>query len=653
MATFSTPTSSLITNGVSPHGFSSRYFIPTQMSPEQTAKSSFCNKDNLAQCIAYISEEMTSLGYPSIYSDSAENNNHSEVLIQLTNCCYELMQRHQRNLKNQEEQETRHMKVNSDYSHIQTRHTQTKEKLDQVEKDNVSLAEQCRQLTNQISSLQNKLKSAKEENKKLESLMKGRDTQFRHDLKKKERELSKLKERVHQLMTDKNHERRIGMDILNSIQRTDGKRGTWKTGKSGLKQEEEMYRLIVTNYEERQKELMMENQELRESLSSMQKELVDLLNRQSPEKQDTLVSESCDFSETTSLCSSVDELSTGHFQMPFEMVREGIESSLRQKCQKLKEHIEQIEKENRENKENVAVDSRGEEEDGSAILLQYGGSETKAALEKEIQKLKGKLKSYRDVIEQQENAMQFNETQNGSLSEFIKDSQFLEEKELLAEEKRRLQQQKVKFDRERKNFSDAAVRLGQERKRFEEERSSFLQQQMLSSSPQSSPHLRPARSINTSISPQSKGTPSGMSQCNTPSIVTPSQLISNRTPSTQELYRALKLVPDGGDCLNSSRDSLNSVSQRSVRSDVSKTSDRSRASSSTPRSTTPRSTRGGLPSSANSSRRGSLNGDSTERRTTPACRRERLEEHKKNLRKTMAQRNTRKAAAGGSDGRKL
>lgn len=40
---------------------------------------------------------------------------------------------------------------------------QTKEKLDQAEKDNVSLAEQCRQLTNQISSLQNKLKIAKEE----------------------------------------------------------------------------------------------------------------------------------------------------------------------------------------------------------------------------------------------------------------------------------------------------------------------------------------------------------------------------------------------------------------------------------------------------------------------------------------------------------
>lgn len=53
--------------------------------------------------------------------------------------------------------------------------------------------------------------------------------------------------------------------------------------------------------------------------------------------------------------------------------------------------------------------------------------------------------------------------------------------------------------------------------------------------------------------PQSNGTPlaSSMSKCaNSPAIVTPSQLISNKTPSTQELYQALKLVPDGGDCLN-------------------------------------------------------------------------------------------------------
>ena len=46
--------------------------------------------------------------------------------------------------------------------------------------------------------------------KKLESIVKHRDTQFKHDLKKKEREINKMKERIHQLLTDKNQERRIG-----------------------------------------------------------------------------------------------------------------------------------------------------------------------------------------------------------------------------------------------------------------------------------------------------------------------------------------------------------------------------------------------------------------------------------------------------------
>ncbi|KAJ8040615.1 Afadin- and alpha-actinin-binding protein B [Holothuria leucospilota] len=644
MAGYGTPTSSVMANGSTP-GVPPLYFVSTQMSPEVT-KASFCNRDNVAQCIAYINEEMTSLGFPSIYSESQEIN-HQEILIQLTNCCYELIQKHQKDLRALEEQETRQMKVNSDYNHLHARLKEYKEKLDQTEKDNISLAEQCRQLTNQITSLQSKVKSAKEETKRTESLLKGRDTQFRHDLKKKERELSKLKEKVHQLLTDKNQERRIGMDILNSIQRADGKRGTWKTGKSGLKHEEEMYRLIVTNYEERQQELMMENQELRESLSNMQKELVDLLNRQLPEKQDSVMAESCDFSETTSLCSSVEELSTGHFQMPFEMVREGIESSLRQKCQKLKEHIEQIEKENRENKENLGGEMKSGEE---SAIIQYE-ADTKASLEKEIQRLKTKLKSYRDVIEQQENAMQssqYSGMEDSTLTDIIRDSHFLEEKEMLSKDKRLFEQQKKNFEELKRNFTDAAIRLGQERKRFEEEKSAFLHQQMASGGPYlTSPTLRPPRSINTSVSPQNNSTPSSLTKVS-PVIVTPSHLISNRTPSTQELYRALKLVPDGGDCLNSSQDSLNSIGQRSVRSDVSKSSlcsDRSRNGSTTPRSAR------GPPSSANSSRKGSINGDTPERRST-TCKRERLEEHKKNLRKTMAQRNTKKAS-GGTGGRKV
>ena len=55
--------------------------------------------------------------------------------------------------------------------------------------------------------------------------------QFDHETRKKEREFSKLKERIHQLLTDKNQEKKVGLDILNLINRpAGGQRAMWKTG---------------------------------------------------------------------------------------------------------------------------------------------------------------------------------------------------------------------------------------------------------------------------------------------------------------------------------------------------------------------------------------------------------------------------------------
>ena len=55
--------------------------------------------------------------------------------------------------------------------------------------------------------------------------------QFDHETRKKERELTKLKDRIHQLLTDKNQEKKVGLDILNLINRpAGGQRAMWKTG---------------------------------------------------------------------------------------------------------------------------------------------------------------------------------------------------------------------------------------------------------------------------------------------------------------------------------------------------------------------------------------------------------------------------------------
>ncbi|XP_063963129.1 afadin- and alpha-actinin-binding protein-like [Lytechinus pictus] len=185
-------------------------------------------------------KELTALGFPPLFikpSTSSKDRSKPEQfdLVQLVNCAYELIQRHQRSMKKHEDLETKQMRTSSDLEHLQTNHTRLKEQHEQIQRENISQGERERQLTLQLKSSQSKLKSQKDEMRKLEGILKHRDVQFKHDLKKKEREVNRLKERIHQLLVDKNQERRIGMDILNSLQRTDGKRGTWKTDKSGIK----------------------------------------------------------------------------------------------------------------------------------------------------------------------------------------------------------------------------------------------------------------------------------------------------------------------------------------------------------------------------------------------------------------------------------
>lgn len=73
-------------------------------------------------------------------------------------------------------------------------------------------------------------------------------------------------------------------------------------------------------------------------LKSIQAELIKLLNQQNKDYESN--TEVGEISES----GSVEELSTGHFNMPYDMVREGIESSLREKWRLLKSRLEEANK---------------------------------------------------------------------------------------------------------------------------------------------------------------------------------------------------------------------------------------------------------------------------------------------------------------------
>ncbi|XP_007944381.1 afadin- and alpha-actinin-binding protein [Orycteropus afer afer] len=244
--------------------------------------SAFCTEENIEQSISYLDQELTTFGFPSLYEESKGKEAKRELnIVAVLNCMNELLVLQRKNLLAQENVETQNLKLGSDMDHLQSCYAKLKEQLETSRREMIGLQERDRQLQCKNRNLHQLLKNEKDEVQKLQNIIASRATQYNHDMKRKEREYNKLKERLHQLVMNKK-DKKIAMDVLNYVGRADGKRGSWRTGKTEARNEDEMYKILLNDYEYRQKQILMENAELKKVLQQMKKEMISLL---SPQKQ--------------------------------------------------------------------------------------------------------------------------------------------------------------------------------------------------------------------------------------------------------------------------------------------------------------------------------------------------------------------------------
>ncbi|XP_028404445.1 afadin- and alpha-actinin-binding protein B-like [Dendronephthya gigantea] len=476
----------------------------------RTHEKAFCTENNVEQCIAYLNQELVTLGFFSLYKNS-ERNGYS--VVRLINNLYELLQLQIKNNQVKDELEARQRRSDCDNEFLVQSQTRLKNEFDLSQREVALLNSKQIELSKKKKSLENLVKSQKEEIKKMKGNQQHLKKQFEHDIRKVEREMVKLKEKLVQSLNYKTKEKSIGIDMLNSIQRADGKRRTWNTGN---KHDEEMYRLVVNSYEDKQKELMEENNDLRELLQHTENELVNLLNK---EHQDVTTDSGEEDSDEDSI--SVSSHTEGQYQMPFELVREGIERSIREKWKRLKEGMdsskpEDVKKNNESNTDNDA------------------------------DKLKNELERYKYIVLQQEEHIQRLQDDTGAKADFLNDSVVTAEKEKVDEEIKLFKQEKKTFDEERKKFTEAAIKLGQERERFNEERAIFLKQQLLNSSP--SPKNEKFRARRKSEEDEIKF-PRTTTQTpvysaaprNNNGVERRNERIAVTTPSTEDLYSIINL----------------------------------------------------------------------------------------------------------------
>ncbi|XP_057570765.1 afadin- and alpha-actinin-binding protein isoform X8 [Hippopotamus amphibius kiboko] len=415
------------------------------------------------------SQELTTFGFPSLYEESKGKETKKQLnIVAVLNCMNELLVLQRKNLLAQENVETQNLKLGSDMDHLQNCYAKLKEQLETSRREMIGLQERDRQLQCKNRNLHQLLKSEKDEVQKLQNIIASRATQYNHDMKRKEREYNKLKERLHQLVMNKK-DKKIAMDVLNYVGRADGKRGSWRTGKTEasffLRNEDEMYKILLNDYEYRQKQILMENAELKKVLQQMKKEMISLL---SPQKQKPR--ERADDSTGTAISDieeDAGELSReSMWDLSCETVREQLTNSIRKQWRILKSHVEKLD--NQVSK--VHLEGFNDED----VISRQDHEQETEKLELEIQQCKEMIKTQQQLLQQQLATACDDDT-----TSLLRDCYLLEEKERLKEEWSLFKEQKKNFEKERRSFTEAAIRLGLERKAFEEERASWLKQQFL------------------------------------------------------------------------------------------------------------------------------------------------------------------------------
>ncbi|XP_042271923.1 afadin- and alpha-actinin-binding protein-like isoform X1 [Thunnus maccoyii] len=493
--------------------------------------STFCTEHNVQECLLHISQEVSSLGLPPVWTESSGSSEFNVVAV--LNCMYDLIQLHRRGLRTLENMEVEQLKSNSNLDCLQLTSTRLKEQLELSKRENTGLLERERQLQLKVKSLQNCLKNEKEEVQKLQNIIASRASQYNHEMKRKEREFNKLKERLNQLLVDKK-EKKQAIDVLNNIGRADGKRSLWKTEKTEAKHEGEMYKTLLSDYDNRQRELVLENAELRKVLQQMKKDMVSILSSRKPtlkgdKHEDGVIQADSEEEE------EVFDSSKESVELFCVHAREKLTNSIRLQWRRLKSHVERL--------------------DSQASLAQMGESINTDAVsrethDEEMDKLKLEIQQCKDFIQTQQHLLQQQlSSPCDETASLLNDCFMLQEKDRLREEWKTLEEQRKNFERERSNFTEAAIRLSHERKAFEEDRAMWLKHQFLNLSPfadSKKPKMSKSKSaFQISASERSTASaPEKLVKCPSDTSSPSPRCVPLTSSSTADLYRSLCLIPE-------------------------------------------------------------------------------------------------------------
>eukprot|EP00050_Salpingoeca_kvevrii_P017267 m.63533 g.63533 ORF g.63533 m.63533 type:complete len:512 (+) comp7463_c0_seq1:103-1638(+) len=423
-----------------------------------TPIKAFCTVENAEGCSDYIDQALGTFGMAPVEAFGATKS--PEHAVSIVNCLYKLIELHRDDMAKLEQSDVRHRKINTELFDLRSAHDRLKEAQVELERETAEFQEKARKVSMRNKNLTNELKATQDELRRLKSDTQRRNSQYHHELKKKDVELEKLKQRMVKLLQDKTRDRVTDLELANNVQRIGGRRGQWanseRFGPLGMSRsyrltrldraEEDLHRAVVANYEEKQKELMSENESLRSSLALLERDLLGLLRAVERKGTDAA-------SASNALLDGTHEIGAGgagldiipeeQFEMPFALAGEEITHSLQSKIGAIKAQFSEL---------------QSTKHDSAAVAL-----------------LQEQIKEYQDLLLRQEQALLEDGEDNfpqGDKS-FLSDSRLISETELLHRDRQQLDFERKRLYEEREQFTKGVIKLAKERAALERERACF------------------------------------------------------------------------------------------------------------------------------------------------------------------------------------
>ncbi|KAL1923021.1 uncharacterized protein VTP21DRAFT_9397 [Calcarisporiella thermophila] len=441
----------------------------------------FCSGDNLSATGDYINHQLATRGFPSPLNFL---NPTKEGSARIINCLFSLLNKQQRDSEQKEEVSDNLRRLQSEHEVLQSNHNGLKVKLEQAEREAAMLRARLENAEKAHKAEVEKHKVTKQELLAAKSNLQFAKTQFAHELRKRELNFNKLKDRVQKLTNEKYKASKITITLANPASRPTVRR---QAGEESY----DLHNEALEALSERENVLIDENDILRNLLLELYQE-IEILLRGEAAKEGRILEKLEPAEDSLGKKMEASRL----FKLPIHMAGTRMEERVRELLSTLREEWN-----HRPSSDPVVDPAELERKDQE--IAEY--LEEARQLSAELDQLKYVAEERKKVIDHFMEGKFFDEAAEKHLNSSTNEITMVE----YDEQKSELERARVQLQAERRKFTEETIRMAKERaamraerEALEEEKRALKTQLLLKSLPDTPDFLKKSSTPSAKITPR-------------------------------------------------------------------------------------------------------------------------------------------------------